>query len=864
MNHSARARLACALCLALASLASCVDEDLSPQEGVSVASELTISVALPEGAGIALLEAAREIEVLSREVSGAADDAPATLSLAVSVTTSELPSEGYRLTRSASSIQLDATSEVGALYGLYRVAADLGVLYIHPEETVIPSNPEVALPDYSGVVESPSFALRGFHEHTQHPTVMSDYVLRPDGPGFREAVSRYIRWLARNRQNYFSVHLLNTIDLDAWIPWMADIVAEAHDFGVQVGAMASFADQQQHNFKLVDSSSETSAEQQIREGLDRLLATGLDHIVWQIGTSEFTRPESAEVLSWLDAGISHVTTEHPSVTPWAWIHITCDLETEEGEPFFHLPLKADPALGAFVHTTMFYTIDDPAPVYECHDFEHQIDFLSAADGTRQQVFFPETAWWLGFDNNLPLLLPLTGWSRAKDIKRMTEQHEVMGHITFTTGREWTYWQYDHFLTASTWDASLTWDAYLDTLVPLYGSMAVDALKGWTQAQVEDFYVDHPESYFSLAGELPQDELGAQIGLIARPTKRAFKEVAAMSDEDFAVWKAEDYERLGDMEYAYTVLLAFIPEGEHALGRELRRTAELYVARIRHTIALYSATMAVRDGDRESAESLLDDARDITQEVIETVAEAEADVYRYPLELLAREKPESLTAYPFGYLWETSTGFFWSRRDEQLASLITATFDAGVEAWESEPLGGYVVLPEDVELLVPDDPLAAGILTGFLPTFLVALRTWDPATGALGLSLSQDYDQSALPDPGTEALWAASVSDGSFEATRQTYQVTIRDLSSEALGDLTLLEPTLTATVDTSGELPTVSAVDLACDFDSAEVIELVRSVAGIDREGLGNLLKSAFGLPESEPLPERLNVQFRLNLSPLN
>ena len=115
----------------------------------------------------------------------------------------------------------------------------------------------------------------------------------------------------------------------------------------------------------------------------------------------------------------------------------------------------------------------------------------------------------------------------------------------------------------------------------------------------------------------------------------------------------------------------------------------------HTVALYGGVIALRAGDRESAEASLTLARGITEGVLAAVAEAEQEVYRYPLELVAREKPESLTAYPFGYLWETSTAFFWTRRDEELASLISATFDAGTEAWEVAPLALYRVAPEDV-------------------------------------------------------------------------------------------------------------------------------------------------------------------------
>ena len=225
--------------------------------------------------------------------------------------------------------------------------------------------------------------------------------------------------------------------------------------------------------------------------------------------------------------VSHIRLQFPNTIPYAWIHITCGLEQEDGTPFYHLPLQADLDLGAFVHTTMFYTLDHPAPVYECEDFTHQKDFFEQANGQRRLVFFPETAWWLGFDNNIPLVNPITGKSREHDIHRVLPKWQVQGHATFTTGREWTYWQYDHYLTQTTWKL-MTWHDYLQWLAPIYGEYGqqiADLLNQWTEHQWQDLYEDNPEIYFYIAGELPQDELGQQAGIIARRPKRAYQELS---------------------------------------------------------------------------------------------------------------------------------------------------------------------------------------------------------------------------------------------------------------------------------------------------------------------------------------------------
>src|SRR5690606_7265594 len=93
--------------------------------------------------------------------------------------------------------------------------------------------------------------MRGFHEHTQHPTVMSDYYLRPSAE-HRAYVSNYIRWFARNRQNAMSWHMLKTVELEGWLPYIEEIIEEAHAYGIDVGMVLSFVDEQQNNFKIVD------------------------------------------------------------------------------------------------------------------------------------------------------------------------------------------------------------------------------------------------------------------------------------------------------------------------------------------------------------------------------------------------------------------------------------------------------------------------------------------------------------------------------------------------------------------------------------------------------------------------------------
>lgn len=837
----------------------------------------TLSVTAPAGVGLGLAAGLEDLAgvLAAGERSASVDGADNHLVVTVAVE-ADLPDEGYRLTVAGSELTLEASTEVGAMYGLYEVAADLGARWFHPEEASLHAGAPIELPvaEYDGAARTPAFALRGFHEHTQHPTVMSDYLMRPEEPGFREGVSNYLRWLARNRQNVLFFHYLKTVDQGAWVPWMQSITTEAAGYGVGVGAVIGFADEQQNAYKMIQDAEAAHAPQ-IAAALDGLLAGGLAYIGLQQGTTEFTKPADADVLGWFDATLAHLGDAWPEVEAFAWVHITCGLEQDDGSaPFYHLPLQADAALGAFVHTTMFYTLDHAAPVYECEDFGHQLDFLAAADGQRRQVFFPETAWWLGFDNNLPMALPLTGWSREWDLQEAIAPYDVAGHVTFTSGREWGYWQYDHYLTRATWERSTTWADYLGWIAPLYGAAGpavVEVLGEWTELQRRHFYDEDPLMFFYVAGELPQDEVGAQAGLTARRPKIAFKTVLEYDDETFAAWEAGDLTRLRAMRDAYTGAFGDFPADpadasaqQLALLGEMRDVLSLYVQRIEQAVMLYEGVVAVRAGDRELAEARLAEARAVTEGAAQLI-EAGETRYRYPLELLTELKPESKTAYPFGYLYETSTAFFWTRRDDQLDDLIGRVFDAEEQVWSATPDAVFVTDKEGTELVEPADPVAAGLLTGFLTPVLFGVS--EPGPLGFTMLVAQDADGDQAPDGGTEIALTCVRHDSGCTGSASAWALRVYDATGAQLGELVVDMPTfeVALTWATAGDgVEAMTTADVAGTVATHSMVDLVLSVPaiGIDEESVRNLLAQMFGVASAADLPEDLPFAFRFPFAP--
>lgn len=893
------------LALALALTPACA-ADPAPAEPPRLASgdRLDLVILLPADAGPGLDLAAADLLAAARAITGATGgavthDPSATAPALVRVTVdpaldADLGPQGYRLAPAASALAVTAATDVGAMYALYDVAAALGARYHHPEETFFPRDPAARLPlPDAPRAERPHFRLRGFHEHTQHPIPMSDFFLRPDLPDARAYASRYLRWLARNRQNVASFHLLKTVDLDPWLPWIADVIDEAHTLGVRVGMVLSFVDQQQNNFKILLDGSPDDDATQIRAVLTRLAAAGFDFFAFQIGSSEFTKPPDDRVLAWLDT----VAADAPAhLELFAWIHTTCDLEADDGTRFFHLPGRAPARLGAWAHTTMFYDLDHPAPVYACDDFRGQRDFIAAQHDQRAVVYFPETAWWLGFDNTVPLALPITGWTREHDVLRQLADFAIDGHVTFTTGREWGYWAYDHYLTRVTWDGATTWRAYLDWLAPAlgpHGPALASVLDDWTALQRAHFFADDPLIYFYLAGELPQDEVGAQAGVLARRPKLAFTRVLAFDDAAHDAWRASDLALLAAMRDAHDALLADLPPPgapapsglpnlQDALYAEAHDTLTLYALRLRHALALYEGVSAARAWDRErdaadpdptvraealtAAEARLDEARALTASAQALITAGEAR-YRYPAEILTQPKPDSLTSYPFGYLEETSRAYFWTRRDDQLDALIGRVFDTAVEAWAAPPDLIARTSGDLITLLVPDDELAASVLTGFIPQLLVGLGGLTGPDAPERVALAEDFNENLLPDPETETAFTGARDGAAWTGAAPVLPLVAYDASGARFGELNIVDVSLALTLigptgsDPDADVTGVAAGELAGELVSAELIALVRSFAGIDEEGVANLLKAVFGVPAEDPLPARLEVRFGLTFA---
>ena len=149
-------------------------------------------------------------------------------------------------------LTINSPSQQGLAHALYALLQEkLGFFFVHPRETVIPCLdrwPAESEHSFTGI---PKFDKKGFHLHTQHPTELTEALHEPRTPDGQAMIREYILWLARNQQNFFEFCLLETVNLNTWIPYSRDFVEYAHDRGVLCSVDLSLHMIQQHAFKLV-------------------------------------------------------------------------------------------------------------------------------------------------------------------------------------------------------------------------------------------------------------------------------------------------------------------------------------------------------------------------------------------------------------------------------------------------------------------------------------------------------------------------------------------------------------------------------------------------------------------------------------
>lgn len=649
---------------------------------------------------------------------------------------SSLASEGYvlRAAKIGASNALVAMGTSGRAngYAAYAALEELGFGFLHP---LAPTTPDALapLPTTLDRKSTPRWRLRGIQLHTMHPLELTHLLQGwgekgpDDEAGFRAMLPEwdaFLEWMLANGQN--RVHWV-LLEAASWASFaesearrvrLAELVAHAHAFGLEAGIDVPLVLQQQHCFRLIKPTGDLAQETaQLRKRVDWLTSAGFDYFVTSSGTTELTHPAPQRMLDWMNELARYAKTSKKLPT-YMTLHASTGQKAEgfidekTGEPinFNYLPHFADPALGVMPHTVQHYGLDDPAPTYGNTDFGYVHAFMKREVGRREIVWHPETAYWVSFDVDVPLFLPVYAERRVHDLRIIAADEDagrmgegphagkrIDGQYTFSSGWEWSYWLNDVVTARAAWDPHTeaksdddALRAVLDGALRPFGAAKNDV----RELLVETANAEHDlvilgrtapgaaaptdptkrngQAY--LQGYETWDDvsdLGSRIpGLgAAQMTQPARLGLVEMRDAVHAGprYTGEVEVLLRAMEDRFAVILlkwealaSKVPAHARDLYDDLVDAMRMTSLRAKQVHGLYDYVDARADADATPRKARLATARAALDAAAVVVKNREPR-YRVPKDRIAGWGPNP-TAYGFGYLWTVrSLYYFW--RDE---------------------------------------------------------------------------------------------------------------------------------------------------------------------------------------------------------
>lgn len=596
---------------------------------------------------------------------------------------------------------LSSASFEGMASGLYALLQEkLGFRFYHPRETVTPILDDWPLPgDWSWEVH-PQFTKRGFHIHTMHPLELTEPLLDEHYPKGQEIIREYINWLARNGQNFFEFNLLNSVTLDSWLPYAKEFVDYGHERGIIMGLDISLNMIQQKAYQLYvrKPKSFKSKEKQVISNLNRLKTAGFDLFNIELSSTEYTSGNSTKRYQLVDKVMEWARENDKKIMGRAHI-------VKKGDAVLNYsgaPAKTkDSDRGVMIHTVMFYGLhEDKAPCYGNDNLKHMHQLMKKEQEQRETWYFPESAYWVSFDNSVPMtLLPYLS-SRHKDIELVTRE-QIDGHLTFSSGWEWGYWLFDWSIARWSWDYEKA-SHPTDAIHLLFEGEGIQQSLQQLH-DLQDHYFKEKELIRYLAAQSVMDEVPKSLSREFQPRphwrydylfrKASKKELEGLNNKaieplgkfisEYSKGLEAFRQEIKQLEISLIdTIISFHPDtyeekmkvvrndnAETPLLKELYDGLEITLLRAKHRKACLEAIMARRlsriEG-RKSDKSYLDILKIATEartEALEIVRKREAE-YRYDQEELTTKR-KGHTAYHFGYLYPVHELHFWEREEGQI-------------------------------------------------------------------------------------------------------------------------------------------------------------------------------------------------------
>ena len=583
-------------------------------------------------------------------------------------------------------LTLTTQSYAGISCGIYGLLQEkLGFKFYHPRQSSLPTLTEWPLsPTLNWQVQA-RFHKRGFHLHTEHPLELTEQLMDENYPQALADIKQYIDWLARNGQNYFEFNLLEGINRKTWPNFAKQFVDYAHSRGIIAGVDLSLHMVQQKTFMLYKASFR-SKKKQIERNMAMINQANWDVWNMEFSTTEFSSGNVRKKTA-LQLFVADKLTHQYHVKLMGRKHVvkaSAELGggTHKQYEYTDAEKQLDKNRGILMHTVMFYnTFEEKAPVYRNQNLRHILDQLLQEKQVRETWYYPESAYWITFDNSVPMTLLPYLKARLQDIQLM-DSLKVVGHITFSSGWEWGYWLTDwsiarwSFKQFENGTAQVNYpEQYMDDLFP---DTAIQSFLK-TAADLQQQCIKEEQLIRYLCPSSVTDEFPKPYNLEFQPRPRfTYKYIrnkaTALQLDSITHEGVLPLHKFAQL--TTTLLAKYQPQintttTHTPLLQELQDGLAITALRAQNRASTLAYLIAMRKQQLDkvpnkkaktaNAQKLVQ-AEAYRQQALAIVYRRQA-AYRYPVPSLA-QRHKSHTAYEFGYLYPVSNLHFWKREQLQ--------------------------------------------------------------------------------------------------------------------------------------------------------------------------------------------------------